>query len=242
MNSPTQSQILTAGNISLIRTPAPLKAIAADFASQLLSHPFLMRCADGSVTREELNHLLIQQGKYSQYFTRYLCALISQLNNNKDVLQLAENLSEELGFGHDDDARIPHSHIYTEMLGHFGLNLDDAETLPETQALIDVMFMLCRQPSGVHGLAAMCLGAEAVVPSLYSRFVEGFRANGVHDDELKFFTIHIECDDGHAETMFDMLANLVQNSNANLVTARQAGEMVINARLRMFDALMKKDH
>ncbi|MFN7204375.1 MAG: iron-containing redox enzyme family protein [Burkholderiales bacterium] len=151
--------------ISLIRTPPALKEIANDFANRLLAHPFLVSCSNGTITRKELDNLLIQQGKYSQYFTRYLCALISQLEENTDVLRLAENLSEELGYG--DDSRIPHSRIYAEMVRDLGLNGAEEPILPETQVLIDSMFMLCRQPGGVAGLAALCLGAEAVVPSLY---------------------------------------------------------------------------
>jgi|SRR5471030_361866 len=232
------NQTQTVHLLPIVRTPAPLENMAIEFTNRLLAHPFLVRCGNGTITREELDRLLIQQGKYSQYFTRYLCALISQLDDAKDVTRLAENLSEELGY--DDDLRIPHSDIYSQMLKSLGLNIENEETLPETQALIDSMFMLCRQPGGVPGLAAMCLGAEAVVPALYTRILEGFHANHVDSAYLDFFTIHIECDDGHAETMFDILSNLLLTSNASHTTAMQAGEIVINARLRMFDALLNK--
>ena len=89
----------------LVRVPDALHRSALDFAHQLESHPFLRRCADGSITMPELTRFLIQQGKYSAYFTRYLCALISGLSDAADVLALAENLSEELGMR--GDARVP---------------------------------------------------------------------------------------------------------------------------------------
>lgn len=229
-------QLLSCPNaVRFAATRPSLKEIAGGFANRLLEHPFLRRCADGTITRKELDHLVIQQGKYSQYFTRFLCALISQLEDNADVLRLAENLSEELGYG--SDARIPHSRIYSEMLGKLGLDLRDEPMLPETQALIDCMFMLCRQPRGIAGLGAMCLGAEAVVPSLYARIVQGFLTHGVCQEYLHFFTIHIECDDDHAQTMYDMLSDRISQSGTNFVTAMQAGEMAINARMRLFDAL-----
>jgi len=222
----------------LTRVPHILKDLADDFTNRLLSHPFLVRCGDGTITRKELDKFLIQQGKYSQYFTRYLCALMSKLDADADVLRLAENLSEELGYG--DDARIPHSSIYAKMVADFDLNSAASVALPETQALIESMFMLCYQPGGTAGLAAMCLGAEAVVPSLYARIVQGFLANDVSIERLNFFTIHIECDDDHAQTMFDMLSAKIALSNANYVTAVQSGEIIINARLRMFDALLRE--
>ncbi|MET3134814.1 pyrroloquinoline-quinone synthase [Oxalobacteraceae bacterium GrIS 1.11] len=225
-------------NPTLVRTPPSLNAITKEFADRLLAHPFLVRCAEGTITRRELDNFLIQQGKYSQYFTRYLCALISNLEDGRDVQRLAENLSEELGYG--DDSRTPHSHIYAAMIADLGLNGEHASTLLETQALIDSMFMLCRQPGGVPGLAAMCLGAEAIVPSLYSCILKGFVSQGIDVARLNFFTIHIECDDEHAQTMFDMLAERIAQSSSNYVSALQAGEIAINARLRMLDALIQE--
>jgi pyrroloquinoline-quinone synthase len=222
---------------ALIRTPSSLVGIAGDFANRLLAHPFLQRCSNGTITRQELNNFLIQQGRYSQYFTRYLCALIANLENSQDVRRLLENLAEESGY--DDESRKPHSQIYAEMMSDLGVDGSQVATLPETQFLIDSMFMLCRQRDSVSGLAAICLGAEAIVPSLYTCLVQGFVSQGVAKEKLDFFTIHIECDDGHADTMFDMLAERIQLNTTN-IAAIQAGEIIINARLRMFDALLEK--
>ena len=126
-------------------TVPPLFRQAADeFTGRLLRHPFLARCSEGRATMDELRSYLVQQGKYSRYFTRYLCALMSSLEDGGDVLHLAENLAEELGFCEDDGT--PHSRLYTQMLANFGIDLDKQPIQPETQNLIDTMFMLCRQP------------------------------------------------------------------------------------------------
>src|SRR6266571_4447830 len=84
-----------------------LQTASAQLADRVLGHPFLAGCADGRTTLEQLRAFLVQHGKYSRYFTRYLCALISQLDDSEDVLRLAENLAEELGFGVDAGAGIP---------------------------------------------------------------------------------------------------------------------------------------
>jgi hypothetical protein len=187
----------------------------------------------------QLRCFLAQHGKYSRYFTRYLCALISQLEEGEDVIRLAENLTEELGCAGSAELQVPHSRIYADMLQDFEINLGACTTNPETQNLIDTMFMLCRQPRGVAGLGAMCLGAEALVPAVYARIVEGFHQRGIDSRRLGFFLLHIECDDDHAATMSDILARKADTCPADGVAAINAGEIAVLARLRFFDAVMR---
>jgi pyrroloquinoline-quinone synthase len=217
-----------------VRTSA---VAAAPFINQVMRHPFLVRCRDGSITMAELERFLAQHSKYASYFTRYLCAVMSELGEAADVLRLAENLAEELGYGDGDG--VPHSRIYAELLADFGLRVDDEAILPETQNLIDVMFMLCRQPGGLAGLGALCLGAEAIVPTVYSSIIDGFVSHGVRLERLRFFTIHVDCDDGHAETMRVIIDRKTRESRASGLAIVNAAEIAINARLRFFDALSR---
>jgi pyrroloquinoline-quinone synthase len=215
-----------------------LKAASADLTERILHHPFLTACSNGTITIGQLRSFLVQHGKYSRYFTRYLCALISQLDDGDDVVRLAENLTEELGCGAHDAVRIPHSRIYADMLRDFDIDMNRYPINPETQNLIDTMFMLCRQPRGTAGLGAMCLGAEALVPPLYARILEGFRHCGVDSRRLDFFSIHIDCDDDHAATMHAILARQTEAMPSCKIAALNAGEIAIGARIRFFDALM----
>jgi len=206
--------------------------------AQVIEHPFLARCADGSISWAALSRFLIQHGKYARYFTRYLCALISQLDEDDDVLRLAANLVEELG--QSADSRVPHSRLYAEMLRSFDLTLSDQPVYPETQNLIDTMFMLCRQQGGAPGLGALCLGAEAIVPATYERIIAGFRSHGVPDKALEFFTIHVQCDDEHARTMSEIINRITGGSPRHHVSVMSAGEIAVAARLRFFDALVRE--
>jgi pyrroloquinoline-quinone synthase len=90
---------------------AGLQAASAQLPDRVLRHPFLTGCANGTVSLDQLRSFLAQHGKYSRYFTRYLCALISQLDEADDVLRLADNLAED-------------SRIYADMLKDFGIDLD----------------------------------------------------------------------------------------------------------------------
>jgi pyrroloquinoline-quinone synthase len=223
-----------------LRNTQTYKAIekqVSDFSTKIAYHPFLLNCRSGQISLDALRCFLVQHGKYASYFTRYLCALISQLEHAPDVLHLAENLAEELGFG-DKESGPPHSQIYASLLRRFDLSTDALPTFPETENQIRTTFMLCRQPEGIAGLGALCLGAEAIVPTIYSAVVQGFRHHGIADKDLDFFKIHIECDDGHAETMYQILGTLTENAPDKLMYAIQAGDIAIQTRLRVYDAIM----
>ncbi|NRF72193.1 iron-containing redox enzyme family protein [Aquincola sp. S2] len=203
---------------------------------RIRSNGFVTRCRDGQVTLDELKRFLVQQGLYSAYFTRYLCALMSNLPSNHEVLELAENLFEELGL--DGNVKsTPHHLIYRNMLGRFDLTLQDAEATPGTLALIDTMLWHCRHNNPAFGLGALCLGAEALVPALYADVLAGFKACGVPSEDVDFFRIHVECDDGHAETIRDIMVSLAKDDDAQMEIMLRAGRTLVDARWNFFDDL-----
>lgn len=212
-----------------------LEEAKAGLVARIRDHSFLARCRSGDVPLDELKLFLVQQGLYSSYFTRYLCALMANLPDNADVQKLAGNLCEELGL--TDDSETPHSLVYRAMLEHFGLSLNGARPLIGTRRLIDTMFDHCRHPDAARGLAALCLGAEALVPVVYADIIKGFEAHGVAAGALAFFHIHVECDDGHAETMRDILVEIAQRDGERIQTMLSAGEALVDARLAFFDAI-----
>jgi pyrroloquinoline quinone (PQQ) biosynthesis protein C len=196
---------------------------------------FLTRCRNGAVSLDELKLFLVQQGQYSGYFTRYLCALMANLPGNQQVIDLAGNLCEELGL--TDDSVTPHSALYRRMLEHFGVAHDQQGPLPGTRRLIDTMFDHCRDTRVARGLGALCLGAEALVPAIYSDIVAGFRALDVPASAIEFFQIHIECDDGHAETMEDIMRAIAQRDSEQFALMQSAGDALVDARLEFFNSI-----
>lgn len=212
-----------------------LAQLKEEMIEQISRHPFLIECRNGRVSLERLKGFLVQQGKYSRFFTRYICQLMVNLESNEDVLDIFDNLFEEMGFGEVTEP--PHSEVYRDMLKNFDLHLESHPTQAATQRLINTMMNFCKQPEGVYGLSALCLGAEAIVPSLYSDIVSGFVKQGVALEQLKFFTLHIECDDGHADTMLAILSRLVIEKPALFEVVRHAAFLMIQARLEFFDAL-----
>jgi pyrroloquinoline quinone (PQQ) biosynthesis protein C len=202
---------------------------------RLRSHSFLERCRNGDVHLDELKAFLVQQGLYSSQFTRNLCALMSNLPSNAEVKALATNLFEEFGVGEPDSR--PHHVIYHEMLERFSLKLERAEPTSGTTTLMNAMFSHCRNANPSYGLGALCLGAEALVPQFYSDIVSGFVQCGVAEKELEFFTLHMACDDGHAETIRDIMAALASASPEQIDAMVSAGRDLVEARRAFFTSI-----
>jgi pyrroloquinoline quinone (PQQ) biosynthesis protein C len=203
--------------------------------SRLDQTPFLTACRAGSIPRWELEFFLIQQYHYSRHFTRYLCALMANLHADEDRQALTENLFEEMGRG--DLGLIPHSQIYRDMLR--SLHLDPISSAPKraTVTLVETMLRLCASPEPMHGLGALCLGAEAIVPHIYSQVMMGLRARGFPEEHLTFFPLHIDGDDNHAITMKGIIDRELARSPEKLAPLQAAATKSISARIQFFEAL-----
>ena len=212
-----------------------LQVTQQSLINRLSAHPFLVSCREGCASLDTLKQLMVQQGLYSSHFTRYLCALMANLPSNDHVLELAENLFEELGLA--PGSPTPHYILYRDMLKAFNLRLEDAKPTSGTRQLIDAMYAHCRCSDPAVGLGALCIGAEGLVPSLYADYVNGFEAHGIGRDTIKFFYLHIACDDEHALTLSRMMAEQVTKEPESMERILAASEALVNARWAFLDGV-----
>ncbi|WP_323837250.1 aminotransferase class III-fold pyridoxal phosphate-dependent enzyme [Photorhabdus africana] len=77
-----------------------------DAVKKLVNHPLLIAMSEERITLSGMRYFLIQHHYYSRNFTRFLCALISHIDNFNDIHHLMENLREE-----DEDHAITMMHI-----------------------------------------------------------------------------------------------------------------------------------
>jgi len=199
---------------------------------------FLTRCREGTASRQELETFLVQQYFYARHFTRYLCALLANLESDSDRLALTENLFEEMGLG--DLGAEPHSKIYRDMLTAFGLHPENERPLPATRDLVATMLRFCSSPNPMTGLAALCLGAEAIVPHIYRQILNGLLARGFPLEKLEFFPLHIEGDDEHAATMMRIIERELERDGTQRPTMAAATKEIIELRARFFEAISER--
>lgn len=209
--------------------------LRAEWIRELDESPFLSRCRQRQVSRDELHGFVRQQGHYSRHFTRFLNAIMSNLVEEIDRHALTQNLFEEMGLG--EVKTTPHSQIYRDMMKAMGVRLDEEAPNSATVNLVDTMFDCCRNENPMVGLGAICLGAEAIVPHIYSTVLEGFDAVGEPRKNLEFFSIHVSCDDEHAITMRNIITRRLQADPRLRVDLDYGAAKAIAARVASFHAL-----
>ncbi|ROU09418.1 TenA family transcriptional regulator [Lysobacter enzymogenes] len=203
---------------------------------ELERHPFLRRCREDANAIELLRVFLVQHSYYSENFTRYLCALMSRMPSNDDVRALAANLVEETGLDRPD--AVTHAELYRRCLGELGVRPRSAPILPETSALIESMFHYCRAPDPLEGLAALCLGAEAIVPTLYGGLLQGLRRCGYSDAQLHFFVLHVSEDEAHALVMREIINRLLRDRPHRRAKVLAVGEDMVRLRMGLLEAVL----
>jgi hypothetical protein len=96
-----------------------LHYIKADWLEQLGQTRFLTRCQNGEISWGELHAFIQQHQFYSRGFTRYLAALLANIEDDDHRLALTQNLFDEMGLG--DAGNVPHSKLYQNMMNSMGL-------------------------------------------------------------------------------------------------------------------------
>lgn len=211
------------------------KLLKPSWLAALDETPLLTRCREGVVSRDELYSYVRQQCHYSRHFTRYLSALLANVAEEADRRELVQNLFEEMGLG--AFGSVPHSQIYRDMMRSMGVRLEDEAALPATQELIATMFDCCTSKRPMVGLGALCLGAEAIVPHLYSTIVSGFEILGEPRAHLEFFLIHIDGDDEHAVTMRRIIQRELERDPSSRIDLEYGASRAIEARVAFFRAV-----
>ncbi len=189
-------------------------------------------CRAGLLTKEDFKHIFAQYYRYSKNFTRYLTALMTNCENDYYRSQLSANLWEE-GGGADTDVR--HAELFRRFLrDSLGVEPDCIEYQSFANDFFHQYLDYCRNSSVVAGSAFLSLGTEGAISRLYGYFCEGLLKAGIPEEQLKFFRLHMECDDEHAIT----LARLMQSHSSEpgwLDQCRAAIDHALNLRRRFMD-------
>jgi pyrroloquinoline-quinone synthase len=200
----------------------------------LARHPLLEALAGPANDLGLLKATLAQHSHYSRHFTRYLVALLGQLGDGDDVMVLLENLREEMGL---DGADLTHAELFQRTLQRVGVVPAEHAVLPATQALVQDMMAHCQSDDPLCGLAALCLGAEAIVPLIYGPILASLEQLGFDKKATEFFSMHIAEDADHALAMLKIMRRMVQGQPARFEQALAIGKQLIARRIAMLGAV-----
>lgn len=201
----------------------------------LSNNKLLMALEKNQIDKNGVKLVLAQHSHYSKNFTKYLCALICQIKQQDDLEHLLENLQEEMGF--ESSEKITHADLYQHSLQLIGVDPQDYPAFEETLELKQAMIEHCYNEDILEGLAALCLGAEAIVPILYTPIYHALQHHGYSAEATEFFRLHIQEDEDHAQVMIDIMARLIGDDQEKRRKVEKIGEKLITLRGYMFDRI-----
>lgn len=195
----------------------------------LLKHDFYTAWTQGTLTLEALRGYSAQYYKHVAAFPRYISAIHTQTSDLASRQYLLENLiDEERG-----DENHPELWLrFAEALGASRTSLRDAAPLAET-ADCDATFRRVTAEQGpVAGLAAL-YAYESMVPAVAQSKIDGLNTHyGIADaDAIRFFTVHLEVDERHAEVARGLLANVSPAEQDDAVRAATEATEALNTLL-----------
>lgn len=184
-----------------------------------VDHPYLRRLADGdfSDTGAALRDYCHQYSFYCAEFPEYLEAVIGGLSSVAHRELVLQNLSEEMGLDPANPENVPHTELFQRFARATGVTeAYEAVTPPCTTVVIwrDLFLQKCRASEVGVGLGAIGIGTEMVVSTIYSFLHRAVTSHtDMAPDDYLFLTLHLDCDDDHADQMKRISIELSEDLN-----------------------------
>ena len=176
--------------------------------------PFSIAWATGKLTREHLarwaeNHFHYV-GPFADYLAYVYARLPEQYTEAKDFM-LANMYEEEIGGDRHTDLLIR----FAEACGTTAARVKDPDNMsPTTRGLQSWCYAVAMREDPIVAVAALVVGLESQVPSIYRRQTPTLRDKyGFSDEEVEFFDLHIVSDEIHGERGYQIVlehANTVE--------------------------------
>ena len=186
-----------------------VEALCADaMRHPAVHHEYLQRLANGDLPNVQaaIRDYCHQYYFYSAEFTNYLEAVIGGLTDARHRDVLRHNLDEERG--HADEANpeeIPHTELFQRFRRAAGVTeAFDRDTPPSTTVTVwrDLFLQKCQSRQPGVGVGAIGIATEMIVSTIYRYLHTAVKAHtDMTPDDYIFLTLHLDCDDEHAEDL-----------------------------------------
>jgi pyrroloquinoline-quinone synthase len=168
--------------------------------------PFSIAWAEGKLSRAHLarwaeNHYHYV-GPFADYLGYVYARMPAQYQEAKDFL-LSNMYEEEIGGDRHTDLLIR----FAESCGTTAARIKDPDNMsPTTRGLQSWCYAVAMREDPIVAVAALVVGLESQVPSIYRRQTPTLREKyGFSDEEVGFFDLHIVSDEIHGERGFQIV-------------------------------------
>ena len=176
--------------------------------------PFSIAWAEGKLSRTHLSRWAENHFHYVGPFADYLAYVYARMPDKyveaKDFL-LANMYEEEIGGDRHTDLLIR----FAESCGTTRARVTNPDNMsPTTRGLQSWCYAVAMREDPIVAVAALVVGLESQVPSIYRRQTPTLReVYGFTDEEVEFFDLHIVSDEIHGERGYQIVlehANTVE--------------------------------
>lgn len=174
------------------------------------AHPFSKAWAAGELSRAQLGDWAVQHYYYIAMVPQQFGHLFCRLPDLDARQHLLENL---LGEENPEDMSKRHPDLLVNFAEACGRSREDVlgaeirgEILPSTRAMRAWLWELCAFRDLGETAAGVMVALEGQLPTLYPAYVGAMRKMGFSDEDLAFFTVHIEGDEEHERVGFELAA------------------------------------
>lgn len=198
---------------------------------EILSHPFLAKLREGSLSREGLQFFVEQYHVYNSYFPRLLGALAANITDDATRMPIVENLWEEHGSGVMENSHRVLFERFAEAVGVTRSDLAEVEPLSTTAICCEHLLDTCLDDDFITSLGVLGPGTEYFTNDEYLLIVEGLRKyDFLSEKDIEFWNVHITLDEDHYSDMVSAIVPWCQsaeNRHKIKVGARKAIDLEI---------------
>ncbi len=222
--------------------------LAPEFLKQLrteveqhtgVNHPLLARVAQVPFTREDYRVFGLQHYALVGKFTLYLEHLLLRAPDPSAKMWLAKVLVDEYGEGSEGK---DHATLYLEFLQATGVQLpEQLQTrlhADVTGFILEHLHIVTTEPFLV-GLGAVGPGHEWSIPRMFPLIVQGLRRAKFTENEINYFTLHMEQDIDHGLWLEEALAKFA-STEENQKQIRRGALLSLEARARFWSGVQDK--
>lgn len=187
-----------------------------------VNHLLLNRLATAPFSREDYRIFAENHIPLVGMFTTYLEVLLLRAPDSEARLWLSKVLVDEYGEGSDGD---DHVTMYGRFLDASGGDADHRlqQSVPSpAYAFIRRHQQICRHEPFLVGLGAIGPGHEWAIPKMFDAIIPGLRRAGFDEEEIAYFTLHVEQDDDHGAWLEEALAGYATTPEAQAQIMRGA--------------------
>lgn len=215
----------------------------AELRREIESHPgvnhlFLNRCATSPFSRQDYRVFGENHYPLVCVFTSYLERLLVRAPTSDAKLWLAKVLVDEYGEGSEGE---DHATLYGHFLRSCGSSApDDRERkvpLPALGFIREHRRIVSEEPFLV-GLGAVGPGHEWAIPKMFDAVIPGLRRAGFTEEEIMYFTLHVEQDVDHGAWLEEALVRFGE-SDADRALIRRGAILSLEARARFWTGVQR---